>query len=328
MRSALITGGAGFIGSHLAERLLRDGWEVYVIDNLSTGSVKNLDAVRDHEHFHLTLDSIENEAALMELVDRADVVYHLAAAVGVKLIVEDPVRTIETNIHGTELILQHCEKKGKKVLLASTSEVYGKGSRDTFSEGDDLVFGATTRARWAYGCSKAIDEFLALAYCRSRNLPAVIMRFFNTVGPRQTGQYGMVIPRFVQQALAGDPITVYGDGEQVRCFAHVADVVRGIVALMSESKAEGRIFNIGSSDGITINQLAEKVKAITGSDSEIVRIPYEQAYEAGFEDMRIRVPDTARVRELVGFEITRDIDQIIRDVAEYFRHQSSASSEQ
>ncbi|MBS3764736.1 MAG: NAD-dependent epimerase/dehydratase family protein, partial [Planctomycetes bacterium] len=225
MRSALVTGGAGFIGSHLTERLLDEGWEVYVIDNLTTGNIRNLDGVRDHENLHVTIDGIENEPVLMELVDRADVVFHLAAAVGVKLIVEDPVHTIETNIHGTEHLLRHCSTKAKKVVLASTSEVYGKGSRERFAEEDDLVFGPTTRARWSYGCSKAIDEFLALAYCRSRDLPTVILRLFNTVGPRQVGRYGMVVPRFVKQALEGDPITVYGDGKQVRCFTHVRDVV-------------------------------------------------------------------------------------------------------
>ena len=317
MRSALITGGAGFIGSHLAERLLADGWEVYVIDDLSTGCIGNLDAARSNQRLHVTLDSIDNQPALMELVDRADVVYHLAAAVGVKLIVDDPVRTIETNIHGTEVLLCHCAKKGKKVMLASTSEVYGKGSRKTFAEGDDLVFGPTTRARWSYGCSKAIDEFLALAYCRTRGLPVVIMRFFNTVGPRQVGQYGMVVPRFVQQALDGGPITVYGDGRQVRCFTHVADVVEAVVRLTDCPEAVGEIFNVGSGQPVTIDQLAERVRDLVNPDADIVHIPYEEAYGPGFEDIRVRVPDVSKLKKAVGFEPTRDLDRILRDVRDH-----------
>jgi len=309
-----VTGGAGFVGSHLTERLLQDGWEVFVIDNLSTGYIRNLDAVRGEERLHVTLDSIENEPVLMELVDRADVVYHLAAAVGVKLIVDDPVRTIETNIHGTELVLKHCAKKGKKVLLASTSEVYGKGAGEIFAEEDDLVFGATTRARWSYGCSKAIDEFLALAYWRARRLPAVILRLFNTVGPRQVGEYGMVVPRFVRQALDGGPITVYGDGQQVRCFTHVSDVVEAICRLTDCDAAVGEIFNVGSGRPVTIQQLAERVRALVNPDAEIVYVPYEEAYGPGFEDIRARVPDVSKLEATIGFKPRNDLDQILLDV--------------
>ena len=317
MRSALITGGAGFIGSHLAERLLRDDWEVHILDNLSTGYIRNLDACRDDKRLHVTLDSIDNEPVLMELVDRADVVYHLAAAVGVKLIVEDPVRTIETNIHGTELLLDHCAKKGTKVLLASTSEVYGKGSKETFAEEDDLVFGPTTRARWSYGCSKAIDEFLALAYWRARKLPVTIMRFFNTVGPRQVGRYGMVVPRFVQQALDGGPITVYGDGQQVRCFTHVQDVVEAVVRLTDCAGAEGEIFNVGSGEPVTISELAQRVRALVDPNLEIVNVPYEEAYGPGFEDIRVRVPDVSKLKAAIDFRPSKDLDQILRDVKQH-----------
>ena len=317
METALITGGAGFIGSHLAEALLDDGSEVHVIDNLCTGAISNLDAVYDSPRLHVHLDDMANEALLMELVDRTDVVYHLAAAVGVKLIVQDPVRTIETNIYGTELLLKHCSKKGKKVFLASTSEVYGKGQDHTFAEEDDLVFGATTKTRWSYGCSKAIDEFLALAYWHSRGLPVVIARFFNTVGPRQVGHYGMVVPRFVQQALDGGPITVYGDGEQVRCFAHVLDVVRAVKALMACPEAVGQIFNIGSSQAVTVNELADRVRRMVNPEVEIVHIPYEEAYEEGFEDIRYRVPDLTKLKQTVGFEPRRDLDAILADVRDY-----------
>ena len=314
MTSALITGGAGFIGSHLAERLLADGLDVHILDNLSTGAIANLDAVRDHACLHVHLGDIADESLLMELVDRADVVYHLAAAVGVRLIVENPVRTIETNIHGTELLLRLCAKKGKKVLIAYTSEVYGKGQAAAFREDNDLVFGPTTKSRWSYGCSKAIYEFLALAYHGSRSLPVVIARFFNTVGPRQVGHYGMVVPRFVRQALEGDPITVYGDGEQVRCFTHVADVVGAVATLMECDTAVGEIFNIGSDNAVTMNQLAEKVRALINPRVEIVHVPYEDAYAAGFEDIRFRVPDIGKIRKAIGFAPAHDLDAILRDV--------------
>jgi len=317
----VITGGAGFIGSHLAEALLAGGNSVTAIDDLSTGSLENVAHLRANAKFELVVESVTNQMVLDHLVRRADQVYHLAAAVGVKLIVDDPVRTIETNILGTEVALKVAARYGTKTFIASSSEVYGKSENVPFAEDADMVLGPTTHSRWCYSCSKAIDEFLALAYHRQKGLPVVIGRFFNTVGPRQTGQYGMVIPRFVGQALAGEPITVYGDGEQARCFCHVDDVVSAATALMAEPGAEGRIFNIGSSESVTINALAEKVKAITGSDSEIVRIPYEQAYEAGFEDMRDRQPDTSRVSRLVGFKVTRNIEQIIEDVAAYFSDQ-------
>ncbi|HEX6975272.1 MAG TPA: NAD-dependent epimerase/dehydratase family protein, partial [Vicinamibacterales bacterium] len=269
--------------------------------------------------FHYTIDTITNEPVLAELIDRCDVVVHLAAAVGVKLIVEQPVHTIETNVHGTEVVLKHANKKKKLVLIASTSEVYGKSADVPFSEDQDLVLGATVKHRWAYACSKLIDEFLALAYWKERKLPVIIVRLFNTVGPRQTGQYGMVIPNFVRQALAGKPITVFGDGEQSRSFTYVGDVVRAMVALIDEPRAVGQVFNIGNGREISILALAEKVKAMTGSNSEIVRIPYDQAYEAGFEDMPRRVPDISRIKALVGYEPTVELDEILTRVIEYFR---------
>ncbi len=317
MTSALITGGAGFIGSHLAEKLLAEGQEVFVLDDLSTGSIRNLDAVRDSPRLHVHLDDIANEQLLMELVDRAEVVYHLAAAVGVRLIVDDPVRTIETNIHGTELLLTHCAKKGRKVLLASTSEVYGKGRHEPFTEEDDLIFGATTRPRWSYGCSKAIDEFLALAYWKTHELPVVIARFFNVVGPRQVGRYGMVVPRFVGQALNGEPITVYGDGQQVRCFCHVLDFVDALYDLMHCPEAVGQIYNLGSDVPITINKLAERVRAQINTEAEIAHIPYDEAYPADFEDIRYRVPDISKLTRTIQWRPTRDLECILQDVRDY-----------
>lgn len=317
--NVVITGGAGFIGSHLAETLLERGDSVVAVDDLSTGRLSNVEPFADSPDFRLVVESVTNEHVLDRMVSQADVVYHLAAAVGVKLIVDDPVRTIETNILGTETALKVAARYRTKLFVASTSEVYGKNEQLPFNEEADMVFGSTTHSRWCYACSKAIDEFLSLAYRRRNLLPVIIGRFFNTVGPRQTGQYGMVIPRFVHQALHGEPITVYGDGEQIRCFCHVKDVVAALPALMSEPKAEGGIFNIGSKEGTTINALAQKVKKAVGSDSPIVHIPYEQAYEAGFEDMRVRVPDTSRVTELIGFKVTRTMDDIISDVADHMR---------
>jgi len=316
-----ITGGAGFVGSHLCEALLERGDEVSVLDNLSTGSIDNIAHLKGRAGFSYTIDSVENEPLLAELIDSADVVVHLAAAVGVKLIVERPVHTIETNVHGTEIVLKHANKKKKLVLIASTSEVYGKSTMVPFTEDADLVLGPTTRHRWAYACSKMIDEFLALAYWKERKLPVIVVRLFNTVGPRQTGQYGMVIPNFVRQALAGKPITVFGDGTQSRSFTYVGDVVRGLVALVNEPRAVGQVFNIGNTSEITIGDLAERVKCLTGSASEIVRIPYDQAYEFGFEDMPRRVPDITKVRRLVGYEPTVELDEILRRVIEYFRQQ-------
>ena len=317
----LITGGAGFVGSHLAEALLERGDEVCVLDNLSTGSIDNIRHLKGLPRFTYTIDTVENEPVLAELIDRADVVVHLAAAVGVKLIVEQPVHTIETNVHGTEVVLKLANKKKKLVLIASTSEVYGKSTTVPFSEDADLVLGPTSKHRWAYACSKLIDEFLALAYWKERKLPVIVVRLFNTVGPRQTGQYGMVIPNFVRQALAGQPITVFGDGTQSRSFTYVGDVVTALVALINEPRAVGQVFNIGNGREITIGDLAEKVRTLTGSNSEIVRIPYDQAYESGFEDMPRRVPDISRIRALVGYEPTVDLDQILAGVIEYFRQQ-------
>lgn len=315
----LITGGAGFVGSHLSEALLERGDEVFVIDDLSTGSIDNISHLKGNPKFHYTIDTVTNEPLLAELIDRCDTVVHLAAAVGVKLIVEQPVRTIETNVHGTEVVLKHANKKKKLVLIASTSEVYGKSTEVPFREDQDLVLGATVKHRWAYACSKLIDEFLALAYWKERKLPVIIVRLFNTVGPRQTGQYGMVIPNFVRQALAGKPITVFGDGEQSRSFTYVGDVVRAMVALIDEPRAIGQVFNIGNGHEISIADLAIKVKAMTGSHSEIVRIPYDQAYEAGFEDMPRRVPDISKVTALVGYTPTVELDETLTRVIEYFR---------
>jgi UDP-glucose 4-epimerase len=317
----LITGGAGFIGSHLAEALLARGDEVFVLDNLSTGSIDNVVHLKSHPRFHYTIDSVTNEPVLAELIDRCDTVVHLAAAVGVKLIVEAPVHTIETNVHGTEVVLKHANKKKKLVLIASTSEVYGKSAEVPFREDQDLVLGPTAKHRWAYACSKMIDEFLALAYYKERKLPVIIVRLFNTVGPRQTGQYGMVIPNFVRQALAGHPITVFGDGTQSRSFTYVGDVVKAVVALMTEPRAIGQVFNIGNGREITIGDLAGRIKTLTGSTSEIVRIPYDQAYEAGFEDMPRRVPDISKINALIGYAPTVELDEILGRVIEHFRQQ-------
>jgi UDP-glucose 4-epimerase len=315
----LITGGAGFIGSHLSDVLLERGDEVFIIDDLSTGSIDNIVHLKGHPRFHYTIDTVTNEPVLAELIDRCDIVVHLAAAVGVKLIVEQPVHTIETNVHGTEVVLKLASKKKKLVLIASTSEVYGKSTEVPFKEDADLVLGGTTKHRWAYACSKMIDEFLALAYWKERKLPVIVVRLFNTVGPRQTGQYGMVIPNFVRQALAGQPITVFGEGTQSRSFTYVGDVVRAMVALINEPRAVGQVFNIGNGNEITIGDLAAKVKAMTGSTSEIVTIPYDQAYEAGFEDMPRRVPDISRIRELIGYAPTVELDETLSRVIEHFR---------
>src|ERR671914_89810 len=316
-----ITGGAGFVGSHLCEALLERGDEVSVLDNLSTGSIDNIAHLKGHPRFRYTIDTVENEPLLAELIDRADVVVHLAAAVGVKLIVEQPVHTIETNVHGTEVVLRHANKKKKLVLIASTSEVYGKSAAVPFTEDADLVLGPTSKHRWAYACSKLIDEFLALAYWKERKLPVIVVRLFNTVGPRQTGQYGMVIPNFVRQALAGHPITVFGDGTQTRSFTYVGDVVRAMVALINEPAAIGQVFNIGNGHEISIHALAAKVKALTSSSSEIVCVPYDQAYEAGFEDMPRRVPDISKISALIGYAPTVELDEILTRVIEFSRTQ-------
>ena len=313
---ALLTGGAGFVGSHLADELLSRGHEVTVIDDLSTGSVDNITHLKGRRGFDYVIDTVMNESLMAELIDGADVVFHLAAAVGVKLIVEAPVRTIETNVHGTEIVLKHGAKKGKLTMIFSTSEVYGKSVAVPFSEDADLVMGPTPKHRWAYACSKAIDEFLALAYYKEKKLPTVIARLFNTVGPRQTGRYGMVIPNFVRQALAGDPIEVHGDGTQTRSFTYVGDVVNGLIALALEPRAVGQVFNIGNPEEISILDLAKRIKAATGSASPIKLIPYDQAYEAGFEDMPRRVPDISKIQKLVGYQPTLGLDDILRKVIE------------
>jgi UDP-glucose 4-epimerase len=314
---ALITGGEGFVGSHLADRLLELGHTVLVLDNLSTGSIENISHLKGHERFSYAIDSVTNGPLLAEMIDRCDVVFHLAAAVGVKLIVEQPVHTIETNVHGTEVVLEHANKKKKLVFIASTSEVYGKSTDVPFRESADLVLGSTAKHRWAYACSKLIDEFLALAYWKERKLPVVVVRLFNTVGPRQTGQYGMVVPTFVRQALANQPITVFGDGTQSRSFTYVGDVVDALIALAQEPRAIGEVFNIGNSGEVTMRELAEKVKAMTGSHSPIRLVPYDEAYEAGFEDMPRRVPDISKIRALIGYEPRLGLDDILRRVIDH-----------
>jgi len=316
---ALITGGAGFIGSHLSDALLDHGHEVLILDNLSTGSIDNIAHLKGRAGFEYFIDSVNNEPLLAELIDRSDVVFHLAAAVGVKLIVERPVYTIETNVHGTEVVLKHASKKSKLVVIASTSEVYGKSEDVPFREDSDLVMGPTMKHRWAYACSKAIDEFLALAYWKERKLPVIIVRFFNTVGPRQTGQYGMVIPNFVRQALAGEPITVFGDGRQSRAFTHVFDVVGALLKVVAAPEAIGQVINIGNSQEITIGDLAERVRELAGSRSTITFIPYDQAYESGFEDMPRRVPDLTKITKMIGYRPQYTLDDILVQVLDYFR---------
>jgi UDP-glucose 4-epimerase len=311
----LITGGAGFIGSHLCDELVAAGHRVHVLDDLSTGSIDNIRHLKSRPGFEYTIDSAANSRLVAELVDEADVVYHLAAAVGVALIVESPVRTIETNVHCTEVVLHQASKKRKPVLIASTSEVYGKSDAIPFREDGDLTLGATRFGRWAYACSKAIDEFLALAYWKERELPTVVVRLFNTVGPRQTGRYGMVVPRFVAQAAAGDPVTVYGDGTQRRCFCSVGDVVDALTSLIEYEPAYGEVINVGSQEECSIFELAERVIGVTRSPSEIVRIPYSEAYEEGFEDMHRRVPDISKITAMIGWQPTRALDDIIADVA-------------
>lgn len=315
----LLTGGAGFVGSHLTEALLAGGHSVEIIDDLSTGSLDNIARFIGHPRYRHTIDTVMNEAVVGEMVARADVVFHLAAAVGVKLIVEAPVRTIETNVHGTEVVLKQAVAGRKLVVIFSTSEVYGKSTAVPFTETADLVMGPTSKHRWAYACSKALDEFLALAYYKERQLPIIIVRLFNTVGPRQTGRYGMVIPNFVRQALAGEAITVFGDGTQTRSFTYVGDVVRGLIALMDAPGAIGEVFNIGNTEEISIMDLARKVKALTGSSSDIVLIPYDQAYEAGFEDMPRRVPALEKITAAVGYQPTVGLDEILQRVIEHER---------
>jgi len=315
----LITGGAGFIGSHLSEELLRLGHVVHVVDDLSTGSINNIRHLKTYDRFHYVIDTVMNKRLTAELIDSVDAIYHLAAAVGVKLIVESPVRTIETNVQATEIVLGLASKKKRPVFVASTSEVYGKSTDTPFRESGDMVMGATTKGRWSYACSKAIDEFLAIAYWTERQLPTVVGRLFNTVGPRQTGQYGMVIPNFVRQALSGKPITVFGDGKQTRCFGHVSDVVRALVGLMETPKAYGQVFNIGNTGEISMFDLAKQVREMTQSRSEIQLVPYEDAYGQGFEDMPRRVPDTSKIHALLGWEAKLSLTEILTDVIESFR---------
>ena len=315
----LITGGAGFIGSHLAERLLERGDEVCILDDLSTGAIENIAAIKNHPNLTYHIDTIRNFRLTAELVDMCDIVYHLAAAVGVRLIVESPVNTIETNIRGTDIVLSLAAKKRKRVVITSTSEVYGKRNRVPFSEEDDLVMGATSKGRWSYACSKAIDEFLAIAYWKEKRVPTVIVRLFNTVGPRQTGRYGMVIPNFVQQALAGQNITVYGDGAQTRCFTHVNDVVGALIQVAEHPRAVGEVYNIGSDHEVTILELARRIKQMTSSESGIVFKPYDEAYEEGFEDMMRRVPDISKIRALIGYQPRTRLEGILESVIDYHR---------
>ncbi len=314
-RKALITGGAGFIGSHLAESLLADGWEVYALDDLSTGSMSNIAHLLDRDDFHLVVESVLSHATVNELVNKCDVVYHLAAVVGVRLIVEEPVRTLTTNLQGTEVVLDNCTRFGTRVFVASTSEVYGDHREQRpLSETDRRVYGPTTQRRWAYADSKAMDEFLALAYAQERGLDCVIGRLFNTVGPRQSAEYGMVIPTFIERALAGDPIDIHGDGSQTRCFCHVADVIRAMRGLMDTPASSSEIFNIGSHNKITIGALAERVLELTGSSSELGYIPYERVYEHGIEDMLHREPSIEKIGAAIGWEPVHDLDAIITDV--------------
>ena len=319
MSRALITGGAGFIGSHLAEALLERGWSVEVVDDLSTGSIENISHLKGHPHFAYVLDSVMNRSLMLEMVDRADVIFHLAAAVGVRLIVEKPVHTIETNIKATELILELAARKRRPLLLASTSEVYGKLDKPRFSEDDDVILGPTSKSRWCYAASKMIDEFLARAYFKEHGLPTVVARLFNTIGPSQTGQYGMVVPRFVRLALAGQPIPVYGDGTQRRSFTWVGDVVGAMLALIAHPQAYGEVFNIGHTKEISIYELAALVKEMTASASEITLVPYEQAYEAGFEDMLRRAPDITKIQRLIGYRPGLGLPEMLERVISYER---------
>jgi UDP-glucose 4-epimerase len=311
MQRVLITGGAGFIGSHLAEALVAKGKEVFVIDDLSTGSLVNLAALRKHPRFHFTHASIRESRELAKLVNKVDFIYHLAAAVGVELVVKSPVYTIEDNVRGTEDVLAAAGQRGIGVLIASTSEVYGKSERETFREDDDLLIGPPTFGRWSYACSKLLDEFLALAYWHEKHLPVFVVRLFNTVGQRQTGRYGMVLPRFVQAALRGEPILIHGDGKQTRCFCHVSDVVRALVELPRRRRAVGQVYNIGSTEEVSILELARRVKQLTASRSELRFVPYEQAYAKGFEDMRRRVPSVEKIGQLIGWRPTKTLAEIL-----------------
>jgi UDP-glucose 4-epimerase len=327
-KKALVTGGAGFIGSHLADRLLADGWEVFALDDVSTGSLDNIAHLRDRPDFHLVVDSVLSPAVVSEVVHKCDVVFHMAAAVGVRLIVEQPVHTMVTNVQGTETVLGYCSKFGKRVLVASSSEVYGDHREERpLAETDRRVYGPTTEKRWLYADSKAMDEHLALSYHLERGLDAVVVRLFNTVGPRQSGRYGMVIPRFVERALAGEPLEVHGDGTQTRSFCHVSDTVRALCGLMDATGIAGEIFNVGSSERVSILQLSERVKQATGSNSPIEFIPYERVYDQGIEDTLHREPATGKIREAIGWQTTLDLDRIIADVIEHTRKREQLSGE-
>ncbi len=315
----LVTGGAGFIGSYLAEAYLERGCEVFVIDDLSTGSLENINHLLKNPRFQFTNNTILNRESMLELTGICDVIVHLAAAVGVRLIIEEPLKSIHTNIVGTEVVLELANKFRKKTFIASTSEVYGRNSKVPLNEDDSRVYGSTSIARWSYAASKAMDEFLALAYYRTKQLPVIIARFFNTVGPKQTGRYGMVIPRFVGQALRNEPITIFGSGEQTRNFTYVEDVVKGVMALVDEPRAVGEIFNIGSEGEVSINDLAQRVKEMTGSSSRVVHVPYEDAYQEGFEDMERRVPDVGKIARLVGYRNTHTLDDILTKVIAFER---------
>ena len=317
--NVLITGGAGFIGSHLTERLLELDHNVFIIDNLWTGKLANIAKVQNNQNLHLVVDTILNESVMNELIFKVDHIYHLAAAVGVRNIMDHPVETLDINVKGTETVLRLANRFKKKILIASTSEIYGKHMEHSLAEDDNRVMGTVKKRRWAYACSKTLDEFLALAYFDEKKLPVVLTRLFNTVGPRQTGQYGMVLPNFVQSALLGKPITVFGDGTQSRSFAHVRDVVEALTKLMDEPKAEGDVFNVGNDHEVTINELAQKVKEMTGSSSEIEYMSYEKAYGPGFEDMERRCPNIEKIKNLIGFEPNYDLKAIIQSVVDYFK---------
>jgi UDP-glucose 4-epimerase len=322
----LITGGAGFIGSHLSEALLGLKHQVMIIDDLSTGRMENITPFRTNPGFSFAIETITNETVMDRLVSECDLIYHLAAAVGVDLIVNYPVEVIERNILGTEAVLRLANRYRKPVFLASTSEIYGKSEQVPFSEEDDRLLGPTTKSRWSYSSSKAVDEFLGLSYYKEKGLPVIIGRFFNTIGPRQTGQYGMVVPRFVRRALDGEPLTVFGDGEQSRCFAYVTDVVGAVIALLDHSEAVGEIYNIGNDVEITINELAKRVLSVTGSSSSIEHIPYDRAYESGFEDMRRRIPDLSRIKKLTGYRPKIQLDEMIQNIAESMRAEDSMNA--
>jgi UDP-glucose 4-epimerase len=323
----LITGGAGFVGSHLADACLARGDEVFVLDDLSTGSIDNIEYLKRHPYFHYSIGRVQNAQVTAELVDRVDMVYHLAAEVGVRRVIDSPISTIENNVQATEVVFSAAAKKGKRVLFTSTSEVYGLSTDLPYREDGNIVMGAASKGRWSYACSKALDEFLALAYFNERQLPVTVVRLFNTVGPRQTGHYGMVVPSLVQQAMTGKPMTVYGDGSQSRCFGFVKDVVKALVALMERPEAVGEIYNIGASTEISILDLAKRVKEITGSSSPIVLIPYDDAYETGYQDMPRRIPDTSKLRNLVGFAPTTAIDEIVDSVMKSFLARQERSAQ-